>query len=140
MNRRGHRSRMDEVTAYRDWVFMEKMWTLKYVGTKAEVLQGTKLYYKQGKKFYEKKDLCGLVYSKGVRIVLKKRSRAASKSLWTFALKLARKQLGIKGFVPIRKGEPLYERMMKIVDQNTVVHGDSDTDYEKLLFGESDSD
>merc|ERR1719321_102295 len=50
------------------------------------------------------------------RIVSKKRSAASKKSYksikpWADAVSKARKELGLKGFVPIKKGGALYKKI-----------------------------
>merc|ERR1719263_929947 len=57
-----------------------------------------------------------LIKNKNGRIVSKKQSIAAKKRFatglkkWTVAVQKARKTLGLKGFVAIKKGTPLYNK------------------------------
>ena len=51
-----------------------------------------------------------LIKNKHGRVVSKKSSARAKKSLWIAAVTKARKALGVKGFVPIKKGSPLYNK------------------------------
>merc|ERR1712070_762725 len=57
-----------------------------------------------------------LVKNKRGKIVSKKQSALAKKRYasslkgWTTAVQKARKALGVKGFVPIKKGSPLYNK------------------------------
>merc|ERR1719415_457901 len=66
-------------------------------GTKRMVWNGTKVYTKSG---YTKKDLC---LNKNGRVMTKKQFKRGQKlktSAWNKAVSKARKELGIKGFVP----------------------------------------
>merc|ERR1719159_2257403 len=49
-----------------------------------------------------------LIKNKYGKIVSKKASAAAKKNKWAQAIKSARNELKLKGFVPIKKGAPLY--------------------------------
>merc|ERR1719159_508632 len=51
-----------------------------------------------------------LMKNKYGSIVSKKRSAASKKNKWVQAVKSARSQLGLKGFVAIKKGSPLYTK------------------------------
>ena len=48
------------------------------------------------------------------RYVSVKKSKQASKNPWIKAVQKARKNLGIEGFVPIKKGTKLYKEAKKI--------------------------
>ena len=58
------------------------------------------------------KEAKDLIKNKSGKIVSKKRSALAKKNNfikgWTTAVQKARKALGLKGFVAIKKGSPLY--------------------------------
>merc|ERR1739848_576986 len=75
---------------------------------RAVVFRGTKEKTATG---LTKSDLIKIKYGK---IVSKKRSLFAKKNNfikgWTVAVQKARKALGIKGFVAIKKGSPLYKK------------------------------
>merc|ERR1719262_599927 len=51
-----------------------------------------------------------LTQNKAGKVVSKKASQRASKSPWNQAVSKARKALKTKGFVPIKKGTPLYTK------------------------------
>merc|ERR1712070_290594 len=51
-----------------------------------------------------------LMKNKYGNIVSKAASAVAKKNKWANAVKSARKELGLKGFVPIKKGTPLYQK------------------------------
>merc|ERR550537_1216414 len=55
--------------------------------------------------------------NKAGKVVSKKRSAIASKSPWNAAVKKARKALKLKGFVPIKKGSPLYIKAKEFFNQ-----------------------
>merc|ERR1712224_355293 len=55
-----------------------------------------------------------LTKNKHGRVVSKKRSAFAKKSLWIAAVQKARKALGVKGFVAIKKGSPLYKKAKEL--------------------------
>merc|ERR1719335_889078 len=84
------------------------------VGKKASVFKGTKEKTKGGLK---KGDL---MKSKSGKIVSKKSSANGKKihakylKGWTTAVQKARKALGLKGFVAIKKGTPLYKKAKEI--------------------------
>merc|ERR1719474_1805334 len=82
-------------------------------GTMRRVWNGTAKYTRGG---LMKKDLClnkrGKVVSRRALLGGKRAYKAIR--AWTTALGLARKQLGIKGFVPCRKGTMLYKKTMAI--------------------------
>merc|ERR1712137_659258 len=79
-------------------------------GAKARVFRGSKERTSGGLK---KTDL---IKSKAGKIVSKKMSAAAMKKYastigrWTMAVTKARKALGVKGFVAVKKGSALYNR------------------------------
>merc|ERR1712194_541143 len=77
------------------------------VGKRASVFRGNKEKTPGGLK---KSDL---IKSKSGKIVSKKASARGKKSYsaikgWTLAVQKARKQMGVKGFVAVKKGTPLY--------------------------------
>ena len=51
-----------------------------------------------------------LTKNKHGKVVSKKRSAFSKKSPWIAAVAKARKALGLKGFVAIKKGSPLYKK------------------------------
>merc|ERR1711907_233269 len=51
-----------------------------------------------------------LIKNKYGNIVSKKASASAKKNKWAAAIKNARSALSLKGFVPIKKGSPLYTK------------------------------
>merc|ERR1719473_2638335 len=51
-----------------------------------------------------------LTKNKHGKVVSKKKSAFGKKSPWIAAVTKARKALGVKGFVPIKKGSPLYNK------------------------------
>merc|ERR1719321_683067 len=55
-----------------------------------------------------------LTKNKNGRIVSKKKSARGKKSLWIAAVTKARKALGLKGFVAIKKGSPLYKKAKEL--------------------------
>merc|ERR1719353_108138 len=60
-----------------------------------------------------------LMKNKNGRIVSKKQSAAGKKAYahikgWTVAVQKARKALGVKGFVAIKKGTPLYKKAKEL--------------------------
>ena len=62
-----------------------------------------------------------LMKSKTGKIVSKKQHAAGKKnylfiSEWTYAVQKARKELGVKGFVAIKKGSALYKRAKELVN------------------------
>merc|ERR1719359_1913013 len=76
---------------------------------KSMVFKGTKVKTKGG---LTKADL---MKNKEGKIVSKKRSASGKKNFgkikkWSDAMKSARKALGLKGFVAIKKGSPLYTK------------------------------
>ena len=48
------------------------------------------------------------------KIVSKKKSQFGKKSLWIAAVQKARKALGVKGFVAIKKGSDLYKKAKEL--------------------------
>merc|ERR1719326_832223 len=63
-----------------------------------------------------------LMKNKLGRVVSKKKSAAGKKAYkfikgWTAAVQKARKELGVKGFVPIKKGSALYKRAKELYTQ-----------------------
>merc|ERR1719164_265476 len=60
-----------------------------------------------------------LIKNKNGRIVSKKQSANGKKAYahikgWTVAVQKARKALGVKGFVAIKKGTPLYKKAKEL--------------------------
>merc|ERR1719160_2286623 len=55
-----------------------------------------------------------LIKNKHGRVVSKKRSAFAKKSSWIAAVTKARKALGLKGFVAIKKGSALYNKAKEL--------------------------
>merc|ERR1711934_381436 len=55
-----------------------------------------------------------LTKNKHGRVVSKKRSALSKKSLWIAAVQKARKALGVKGFVAIKKGSALYKKAKEL--------------------------
>jgi len=55
-----------------------------------------------------------LTRNKAGKIVSKKKSAAGKRNPWIKAVSAARRQLGITGFYPVRKGSELYELAMSI--------------------------
>ena len=55
-----------------------------------------------------------LTKNKNGRVVSKKLSAKGKKSLWIAAVTKARKALGLKGFVAIKKGSPLYKKAKEL--------------------------
>ena len=57
---------------------------------------------------------------KGSKLSSKKSSRSSSKSMkkmsWVGCVAKARKELGVKGFVAIKKGTPLYNRAKELYE------------------------
>merc|ERR1712139_536904 len=91
-------------------VMKKKSVTAKGRMAKVVVFRGSKVKTAGGLKQTD------LVKNKNGRIVSKKQSAAAKKryatglKLWTTAVQKARKALGVKGFVAIKKGSPLYTK------------------------------
>ena len=94
----------------------------KYYGSKAEVYHGTAKYTKGG---LEKKDIILINDGYGnERYKSKKQQKSGSKKgtfrdKWSKAMKKARKELGIEGFVPVggktKDGKDLLKRIREIV-------------------------
>merc|ERR1711990_556793 len=87
---------------------MKAMKKAMKVGKKFSVFAGKKEKTKGGLK---KADL---TKSKSGKVVSKKASAAGKKAYknikgWTAAVQKARKELGVKGFVAVKKGTPLYK-------------------------------
>merc|ERR1719443_1718224 len=84
--------------------------TVSKIGKKSSVFKGGKEKTSGGLK---KSDL--VMNSQG-KVVSKKRSAVAKKNynstikVWIEAVQKARKELGVKGFVPIKKGTALYKK------------------------------
>merc|ERR1739841_21606 len=55
-----------------------------------------------------------LIKNKAGRIVSKKKSQRSKASPWLAAVKKARSELKIKGFVAIKKGTPLYKKAKEL--------------------------
>merc|ERR1712178_173144 len=55
-----------------------------------------------------------LTKNKRGRVVSKKQSAKGKKSLWIAAVTKARKALGLKGFVAIKKGSDLYKKAKEL--------------------------
>ena len=55
-----------------------------------------------------------LIKNKRGKIVSKKRSAFGKKSAWIAAVTKARKALGLKGFVAIKKGSALYKKAKEL--------------------------
>merc|ERR1712224_593314 len=55
-----------------------------------------------------------LIKNKHGRVVSKKQSAAGKKRPWIAAITQARKALGLKGFVPIKKGSALYAKAKEL--------------------------
>ena len=55
-----------------------------------------------------------LIKNKHGRVVSKKLSAKGKKSLWIAAVQKARKALGLKGFVAIKKGSALYKKAKEL--------------------------
>merc|ERR1719163_2762652 len=55
-----------------------------------------------------------LTKNKHGKIVSKKKSQFGKKSLWIAAVQKARKALGVKGFVAIKKGSALYKKAKEL--------------------------
>lgn len=78
------------------------------LGSKAQVFNGNADQTSGGlKKHHLKKTSDG-------RIVSKMKSCMASSHPWIDAVSQARKELGITGFQPVKKGTPLYNRAKKL--------------------------
>ena len=82
------------------------------VGTRAQVLHGEAHHTSGG---LTKKDL--KVSKVSGEIVSKKKAKSATKSPWAHATELARKELGLTGFVAFnvgKDGKALYKKTMEI--------------------------
>ena len=77
-------------------------------GTRAQVMHGTVQKTRAGT------GASRFTYNKRGRIVSKKRHSAGEHNPWIKAVTKARKQLGITGFVPVRKGSRLYKLAKKL--------------------------
>merc|ERR1711879_410109 len=55
-----------------------------------------------------------LIKNKNGRVVSKKQSARGKKNAWMAAVKQARKALGLKGFVAIKKGSDLYKKAKEL--------------------------
>merc|ERR1739845_113403 len=79
--------------------------------SKASVFRGTKVKTSGGlKKADIMRNKAGKLVSKKKSAASKKRFNASGASKWGAAIKAARKALGLKGFVAIKKGSPLYTK------------------------------
>lgn len=82
-----------------------------------QVWNGTKMYTKGG---LVKKDLMinkrGRVVSKKAASQAKKKFRSGGLGKWCKAVNQARKELGIEGFMVIKKGTPYYNRAKELYD------------------------
>ena len=97
---------------------------MKYYGSKAEVFHGTAKYTKGG---LTKKDLKMIDDGYGNYRYKSKRQQAAGKkknsfrAKWAKAMKKARKELGLEGFVPVggktREGKALLKRIRQIMNE-----------------------
>merc|ERR1739848_971865 len=95
---------------------MKAMKKKSIVGRKASVFKGTKAKTSGGLQ------KSSLMISKSGKIVSKKASAASKKKFtyikaWADAFKKARAALGIKGFVPIKKGSALYKKTKELFEQ-----------------------
>lgn len=52
--------------------------------------------------------------NKAGRLVSKKKQALGKANPWAAAIKQARKNLGVTGFVPLKKGSPLYNEAMRL--------------------------
>ena len=96
----------------------------KYYGSKAEVFHGTARYTKGG---LTKKDLKMIDDGYGNYRYKSKRQQASGKkknsfrAKWAKAMKKARKELGLEGFVPVggktREGKALLKRIRQIMNE-----------------------
>ena len=96
----------------------------KYYGSKAEVFHGTARYTKGG---LTKKDIKMIDDGYGNYRYKSKRQQAAGKKKnnfrgdWAKAMKKARKELGLEGFVPVggktKDGKALLKRIRQIMDE-----------------------
>ena len=55
--------------------------------------------------------------NKAGKLVSKAKSARMKSNPWSKAVQLARRELGITGFAPVRKGEPLYQLAKKIYNK-----------------------
>ena len=55
--------------------------------------------------------------NKAGKLVSKAKSAHMKSNPWSKAVQLARQELGVTGFMPIRKGEPLYQLAKKIYNK-----------------------
>jgi hypothetical protein len=76
------------------------------VGRKAQVLRGTRKRTSGGLKSQD------LMKNKRGKVVSRKQHAIGQKNKWLAATMKARKALGIRGFVPIKKGTPLYAKAL----------------------------
>ena len=101
---------MQAMKAMKAMKVMKKAMKVSKVGKKFQVFKGTKVRTSGGLK----KD--SLIKSKSGKIVSKKASLKAKKAMpktigkWLAATTKARKALGIKGFVAIKKGTAFYKK------------------------------
>ena len=97
---------------------------MKYYGSKAEVAHGTAQYTKGG---LTKKDIVVINDGYGnYRYKSKKQQRSGKKknsfrAKWAKAMKKARKELGMEGFVPVggtsKEGKALLKRIRQIMKE-----------------------
>merc|ERR1719331_45406 len=96
---------------------MKAMKKVTKVGTKSQVLKGLKLKTKGGMKASD------LMKNKDGKVVSKKKhlqgKKAYEKHLakWSEACSKARKELGLKGFVAIKKGSVFYNRTKDLMSE-----------------------
>merc|ERR1712154_87023 len=87
------------------------------VGSKRQVFSGSRDKSSGGlKKSDLKMNKRGKVVSAKASSASKKRYRNSGASKWANAFKQARKNLGIKGFQPLKKGSRLYRETRRIYD------------------------
>merc|ERR1712188_150486 len=92
---------------------MKKSKIAKGKRAKASVFRGTKVKTSGGL------TKASLIKSKSGKIVSKKASAAGKKAYknikgWTVAVQKAKKALGLKGFVAVKKGTPLYKKAKEL--------------------------
>merc|ERR1712057_124386 len=84
---------------------------LRVQGAKNAIFRGGASGGKNRRTSLKKSDL---TKNKHGRVVSKKQSARGKKSLWIAAVTKARKALGLKGFVAIKKGSALYKKAKEL--------------------------
>merc|ERR1719469_1499175 len=96
---------------------MKKVKKKSKLGSKSAVFKGTKIKTKSG---FKQSDL--MKNKRGKEVTKKKHADGLKKfkqiENWVNALKMARVELGLKGFVAIKKGSEFYNKAKNIIERD----------------------